>query len=115
MERCVAVALPHVKRLAVKKNFDNRVKNGISTAMNSLSSLMNLIDVYAAATGVADKTISYRVFRDSKKIRALRDGGDITTSRLDEALIWFSAHWPESAHWPDGIERPVTHHAGEAA
>lgn len=74
--------------------------------MKSLTPLMRLIDAYASATGASDKTISSRVFRDSKKIAVLREGGDITTARLDEAVSWFSLHWPDETEWPAHIERP---------
>ena len=68
--------------------------------------LISVIDAYQAATGVPDKTISYRVFTDSKKLRALRGESSITSARLVSALQWLSDRWPEGACWPDGIERP---------
>ena len=90
-----------------KCTVDNGGKRGINTAMSSLSPLMNLIDAYGALTELPDVTISFRVFGDSKKIAALRGGGDITTSRLDHAVRWFSDKWPEGAEWPEGIDRPA--------
>jgi hypothetical protein len=74
--------------------------------MRSLTSLMTLIDAYVAATGIADASLSMRVFRDNKKIRSLRHGGDITTSRMDAAVQWFSENWPENLDWPRGVSRP---------
>lgn len=83
--------------------------------MKSISPLMTLIDAYGVATGIADKTLSFRVFKDSKKIAALRDGADITTNRLDEAVAWFSENWPEDAAWPKGVVRPARQANGAAA
>lgn len=37
----------------------------------------------------------------------LVDGSDITVGRLEAAVRWFSAHWPEDAPWPEGIARPA--------
>jgi hypothetical protein len=68
---------------------------------------MRIIDAYAAATCLSDKTISHRVFKDTKKVNAVRQGGDITTSRLDEAVVWFSDNWPVGAEWPKSVERPA--------
>lgn len=75
---------------------------------------MQIIDAYAAATCLSDKTISHRVFKDTKKVNALRQGGDITTSRLDEAVVWFSANWPIGVEWPEGIDRPARQTDGSA-
>jgi hypothetical protein len=68
--------------------------------------LLAALDAYVAATGVADKTISYRVFNDSKKIGALRAGASITSGRLVEALQWLSDHWPDGITWPADVPRP---------
>lgn len=68
--------------------------------------LVAVIDVYAAATGASDTTISSRVFADSKKLDALRRGASITLRRANEALQWFSNNWPEGAEWPFGLPRP---------
>jgi hypothetical protein len=75
-------------------------------AMNQIAHLLTLADIYRAAEPVEDKTLSSRVFGDSKKLTALRDGADITTGRLFAALVWFSEHWPEGAVWPAEVLRP---------
>lgn len=76
--------------------------------MEPIASLLTVVDAYAKAECVSDKTVSGRVFKDSKKITALREGADITHRRMREALEWFSANWPENAIWPEGVERPAT-------
>ncbi|ASY56463.1 hypothetical protein SS05631_c15270 [Sinorhizobium sp. CCBAU 05631] len=57
--------------------------------------------------GVEEKTVSNRVFSDSKKLGAMRAGGDITVGRFNAAMRWFSVNWPEEAEWPAGVPRPV--------
>ncbi len=67
---------------------------------------MTLIDSYKRATDLQDKTVSSRLFGDSKKISSLRNGGDLTVSRLNGAFRWLSNHWPDNAVWPDDLFRP---------
>jgi len=75
--------------------------------MNSPSDpLLRVADAYLQALGLSDKTVSSRVFRDSKKLGAMRDGADITMGRFAEAMRWFSENWPEGAEWPDDVARP---------
>lgn len=74
--------------------------------MANKDELLTLADRYAVALGVPDITVSSRVFRDSKKIAALRGDADITLGRFNEAIEWFSANWPESVDWPGNIPRP---------
>lgn len=68
--------------------------------------LIALADIYSAATGKTRSAISKRVFNDGKVLDKLYAGGDLTTSRHQMALRWFSRNWPE-VEWPDGIERPA--------
>jgi len=74
--------------------------------MNSSNPLIRVADAYAQALGLSDKTVSSRVFRDSKKLGAMRDGADITMGRFADAMRWFSENWPDGAEWPDDVERP---------
>lgn len=70
--------------------------------MESIDRLLRIADAYKVAAGVPDDTtVSHRVFRDTKKLGALRDGADITVSRFNAALAWFTANWPEGAPLPD--------------
>lgn len=73
--------------------------------------LIIVADAYAHAVGVEEKTVSSRVFSDSKKLTAMRAGGDITVGRFNAAMVWFSANWPEGANWPKDVERPAAEHA----
>lgn len=74
--------------------------------MLEICNLLALVDVYRAATGTEDRTVSSRVFSDGKKLSALRGGADITVSRFNDAVQWFSHNWPEKAVWPENIIRP---------
>jgi len=76
--------------------------------------LLKVVDAYQSATGLADSTISNYVFNDGKLVKNLRSGRDITVSRFNDALRWFSAHWPEGTAWPEGITRPVVEGGGGA-
>lgn len=76
--------------------------------MTEISHLIGLADAYIAATSVKEVTLSHRVFGDSKKLTAIRDGADITLSRFNGAIEWFLENWPEGADWPVAIPRPST-------
>lgn len=72
--------------------------------MSQIEQILTLARAYAEAEGVELKTVSWRVFGDTKKLRALEGGGDLYTGRATAALEWFRENWPEGAVWPDGIE-----------
>lgn len=74
--------------------------------MNDLAHILALADRYLEATGIKEVTLSHRIFGDSKKLTALRDGADITVSRFNTSLEWFSANWPDGADWPSEVYRP---------
>lgn len=72
--------------------------------MIDLQTLLSTADAYKAATGLtADTTVSHRVFGDTKKLGALREGGDITVGRFNQALAWFAANWPAEASRPAAL------------
>lgn len=75
--------------------------------MIEIAHLLRVADAYKASTGVEDTTVSNRVFADTKKIGAMRNGADITIGRFNAALHWFSTNWPEGAEWPTDVPRPT--------
>lgn len=79
--------------------------------MINIQHLLSVVDAYRLATGTEDKTVSSRVFADSKKLAALRSGSDLTVSRFNDALRWFSANWPDEAAWPLDVDRPFVEQA----
>lgn len=68
--------------------------------------LIDLSNRYCVATERTRSAVSKRVFNDGKVLDKLAAGGDLTTSRYQMALLWFSENWPENAEWPTGIPRP---------
>lgn len=69
--------------------------------MNDIAYLIRIADAYKTALGLEDTTVSTRVFKDSKKLGALRNGADITVSRFNAALRWFDENWPQHVERPD--------------
>ncbi|WP_246725535.1 hypothetical protein [Beijerinckia sp. L45] len=77
------------------------------SVMSAFHDLFVLADAYADATGLAEGTVSDRVLKGGNRLRDLRAGkGDIGIRRLEQAIKWFSNHWPEGVDWPDTIDRP---------
>jgi hypothetical protein len=79
--------------------------------MSAIDQLLRLTAEYERAAGVDTVTASWRIFGDSKKLGALKDGKDIQVKRLEAALHWLSANWPADATWPEGIARPQVNEA----
>lgn len=77
--------------------------------MITKKTLLDLCDQFRDATGVAEeKTLSYRIFRDSKRLRNLRDDGDITLGSYTDAMMYLARHWPESFAVPSDLAAYVT-------
>ncbi|WP_377299761.1 hypothetical protein [Rhizobium sp. SGZ-381] len=68
---------------------------------------MMLVETYAAASRKAEATVSAYLFNDGKRIGEVRSGSDIGVRRLERAVVWLSAHWPQGVAWPEGIPRPA--------
>lgn len=79
--------------------------------MLEIEHLLTLADSYVRATSLEDVTLSHRLFGDSKKLGALRNGADITVTRFNAALLWFSTNWPTGAEWPSDVFRPISSEA----
>ena len=83
--------------------------------MDQIAHLLSLADAYRVADPIEEKTLSFRVFGDSKKLMAMRHGADITVGRASAALTWFSRNWPADAPWPADIHRPAIPQQDRAA
>jgi hypothetical protein len=79
--------------------------------MTEIKHLLAVADAFKLATGLEDVTLSHRLFSDSKKLGALRQGADITVGRFNASMVWLSANWPEDAVWPKDVVRPVVESA----
>lgn len=74
--------------------------------MFTISALMSLVEAYSKASGLAEATISSRLFNDGKRLSEVRQGADIGVRRIERAVTWLSANWPTDAEWPAGVPRP---------
>lgn len=81
--------------------------------MDAINDLIRIGRLYAAHVGIESTTLSWRLFRDSKKFDALLSGSDIQVRRHAAAMAWLSANWPESLDWPDDVRRPVCEREGQ--
>ena len=86
---------------------DNSVHVPHKGYMRIIDALLLVSDAYCASTGIAEATLSSRVFNDGKRIAAVRGGKDIGARRVERAMIWFSGNWPAGAIWPAAVPRPV--------
>lgn len=78
----------------------------INATMLTADHLLTVVDAYREARGVSDARVSTLLFNDGKRIKTLREGGDIGSRFLATAFHWLSNHWPDPAPWPDAIPRP---------
>jgi hypothetical protein len=65
-----------------------------------------LADEFIRVTGDPETTLSNQLFKESKKLRILRGGADLTLARYRATIEWFSSHWPDGAKWPPDLPRP---------
>lgn len=83
--------------------------------MNGIDQILRVARVYADAEEIDLSTVSWRVFGDTKKLKAMERGADIQVRRHEAAMTWFSANWPKNARWPKGVARPsLSERAGAA-
>jgi len=76
--------------------------------MTPIETLLHCADIYAAAKGLRESSLSTYMLNHSRKLGTLRDGtSDIGTKQLAKAFQWLSDRWPDGASWPEGIERPI--------
>lgn len=61
---------------------------------------------YARTRELSVSRVSTLVFRDGKVLDRLAGTADITTSRYEGAMLWFSTNWPDGLDWPAEINRP---------
>jgi len=65
-----------------------------TTDLHGVSHLLDLVDAFIEATNVNERTLSFRIFGDNRKLGALREGADITTGRYNAAVLWIAMHAP---------------------
>ena len=76
------------------------------TLMTLVQQLLKTADAYAAARGLSLSRVSTLAFGDGKILHRLAQGKDLTTRRLEAAMVFFSQDWPEWQDWPAAVPRP---------
>lgn len=74
--------------------------------MLDIASFLRVVEAYCDGAGIAEATLSTRLFADGKRITGIRGGSDIGVMRLATAIRWLSDNWPDGADWPNDIARP---------
>jgi hypothetical protein len=72
-----------------------------------ISHLRQCADAYGAATNRALSTISQDVLGDWRFFAKVAEGATFTVGKYDDAMAWFSEHWPEDVKWPTAVPRPI--------
>lgn len=75
--------------------------------------LLSTAQIYADHRRLSLSRVSTLVFGDGRKLRMLREGGDLTTCRFEVAMVWLAAHWPADVPWPTDVPRPDPSHEGD--
>lgn len=63
-------------------------------------------EAYAKAQRIGLVTVGHRAAGDGRFFERLETGKTLTLRKYDEAMQWFSDHWPAGADWPAGVPRP---------
>lgn len=72
--------------------------------MISKHTLLNLCDAFRDAAGIAEeKTLSSRIFQDSKRLARLRVDADITLGSFAMAMRYLADRWPAGVDLPDEL------------
>ena len=74
--------------------------------------LLTVATAFAAAIGRSEATVSRKLFDDASRIKRLRDGKDMLSGNVEEALRVLSDLWPEGTPWPESVTRPPRRPAG---
>ena len=70
--------------------------------------LLAVARAYCAARSLSLARVSTLVFNDGKKLGGIADkGADLSTSKFEAAMAWFSTHWPVGVEWPRAVPRPA--------
>lgn len=78
-------------------------------------SLLLCADVYCQARNITRPTLSGRVFKDSRTLDRVANGGSLTVRSYQRCMTWLADNWPDGADWPADVDRPGTTAPQEAA
>lgn len=87
---------------------DNAFHSTHCRVMSSLRDhILSLVQAYALQSGRSTARVSTLALGSGAKYARLLEGtSDVTTSKYEAVLRWFSAHWPPDLEWPADIPRP---------
>lgn len=68
--------------------------------------LLNLTDLFAAATKRSRARVSTLIFNDGKRLDRIAAGSDIGTRSYEAVIRWLSTNWPADLEWPAEVPRP---------
>lgn len=83
--------------------------------IDPIANLLSAADVWCAATGKAEATLSTRMLKDGKRLGRIRAGADIGVLTIATAMRWLFDNWPDGLDWPSGIPRPTREEPEEKA
>lgn len=77
------------------------------SSMTLREQLVRLAQEYAEAKGLSLARVSAIVMNGGHVLPRLATGEvDITTTKLERAIAWFSKNWPDDRLWPAYVRRP---------
>lgn len=74
--------------------------------MVDIKQFLELVKRFGEVKGLAETTVSLRLFNDTRRLRILREGGDLGVRKAEVAVRYMSDQWPAGVAWPKGIKRP---------
>lgn len=92
-----------------------RTYDRIKADMKMRDQILLIADTFARHRGVGRKRVSKLVLNRGSKLDDIAEGGDLTTSIFERAMLWFADNWPEDLLWPEEVPRPVADMCREAA
>tara|TARA_R110002124_G_scaffold122845_8_gene281494 strand:- start:117 stop:416 length:300 start_codon:yes stop_codon:yes gene_type:complete len=68
--------------------------------------LTQLADLLARFSGRSEATISQKIVGHARLFSRLNSGSGCNAHTYQNAMNWFSEHWPADLEWPADIPRP---------
>jgi hypothetical protein len=78
-----------------------------------VANLKAVSSAFALASRLKASTIWARAVGDARFMDRVESGAGFTVKTYDNALLWFSANWPDNAVWPATVARPFPAEAAE--
>jgi hypothetical protein len=76
--------------------------------MWTIDQFLTIVDRFAKGRQIGIKRASTLIFNAGGRIDEIRAGSDVGTRRLDRAMRYMSANWPDGSPWPADIVRPAS-------